>query len=90
MEIPNKKTGDHIVVDWAIEEINKKRSEPAFIAVGLFPTPYSLGSSQRVVYNIHLIRLPYRNTSKTISTTHTAIKEKVMKVGLLITSNGNT
>ena len=36
MEIPNEKTGDHIVVDWAIEEINKKRSKPAFIAVGLF------------------------------------------------------
>ena len=36
MEIPNEKTGDHIVVDWAIEEMNKKRSKPAFIAVGLF------------------------------------------------------
>lgn len=36
LDLPDGKTGDHMVTDWAIDELNKKRDNPLFLAVGLF------------------------------------------------------
>ena len=36
LDLPDEKTGDHMVVDWAIGEMNTPREQPLFLAVGLF------------------------------------------------------
>ncbi len=36
LDLPDDKTGDHIVVDWAIGEMNRPQEKPLFLAVGLF------------------------------------------------------
>ena len=36
LDLPDARTGDHIVVDWAIDELKKSRDKPLFLAVGLF------------------------------------------------------
>lgn len=34
--VPNEKTGDHLLVDWALEQLKTKKETPLFLAVGLF------------------------------------------------------
>ena len=36
LDLPDEKTGDHMVVDWAIEQMKSVKKEPLFMAVGLF------------------------------------------------------
>jgi arylsulfatase A-like enzyme len=36
LEQPDEQTGDHMVVDWAIEQMKQEREKPLFLAVGLF------------------------------------------------------
>jgi len=36
LDVPDEQTGDHMVVDWAIKELNKLQDKPLFLAVGLF------------------------------------------------------
>ncbi|MFM1770457.1 MAG: hypothetical protein RJA22_2986 [Verrucomicrobiota bacterium] len=36
LRVPDEETGDHRVVDWAIEQLHATRAQPLFLAVGLF------------------------------------------------------
>jgi arylsulfatase A-like enzyme len=36
LPVPDEETGDHKVVDWAIGELRRERTQPLFLAVGLF------------------------------------------------------
>lgn len=36
LQVPDEQTGDHQVVDWAIEQMNQPAEQPLFLAVGLF------------------------------------------------------
>ncbi|NIP93817.1 MAG: hypothetical protein GWO24_10310, partial [Akkermansiaceae bacterium] len=36
LDLPDGKTGDHLVVDWAIDQMKRNPSKPLFLAVGLF------------------------------------------------------
>ena len=36
LKVSDEKTGDHMVVDWAIEQMKQDREKPLFLAVGLF------------------------------------------------------
>ncbi len=36
VNVPDTKMGDHQVVDWALGELNRKQSQPLFLACGLF------------------------------------------------------
>lgn len=36
LQVPDSKTGDHMVVDWATEQLAKHHDQPLFLAVGLF------------------------------------------------------
>lgn len=36
LAVPDEQTGDHLVVDWAAAELKKARTQPLFLAVGLF------------------------------------------------------
>ncbi|WP_157609905.1 sulfatase [Roseimaritima ulvae] len=36
LQVPDEQTGDHMVVDWAAEQLAAKRDKPLFLAVGLF------------------------------------------------------
>jgi arylsulfatase A-like enzyme len=36
LQLPDEKTGDHMVVDWAIGQMTRRQDKPLFLAVGLF------------------------------------------------------
>lgn len=36
LDLPDGETGDHLVVDWAIDQMKREPSKPLFLAVGLF------------------------------------------------------
>jgi arylsulfatase A-like enzyme len=36
LSVPDEETGDHLVVDWAIEQMREPQTKPLFLAVGLF------------------------------------------------------
>ncbi|WP_419194994.1 sulfatase [Novipirellula herctigrandis] len=47
LEEPEESYGDHLVVDWAIEQMNEPRAKPLFLAVGLFRPHIPWEVSQR-------------------------------------------
>ncbi len=36
LDVPDEKTGDHLVVDWAAAQLRQPQTKPLFLAVGLF------------------------------------------------------
>lgn len=59
--VPNEQTGDHRVVDWAIEQMSLNRDEPLFLAVGLFRPhiPWEVPQEWFDLYPIEDVQLPH-------------------------------
>ena len=58
--IPEQKFGDHLVADWAIEQLNQKFDKPLFLAVGLFRPhiPWEVPKRWFDLYPLGSIQLP--------------------------------
>lgn len=52
--------GDHLVVDWAIDQMNQERQKPLFLAVGLFRPhiPWEVSQKWFDLYPENKVRLP--------------------------------
>lgn len=52
--------GDHLVVDWAVEQLNAKHAKPLFLAVGLFRPhiPFEVPQKYFDLYPIDAVQLP--------------------------------
>lgn len=60
LELPDEETGDHRVVDWAIEQMKQTREQPLFLAVGLFRPhiPWEVPQKWFDMYPIDEVALP--------------------------------
>jgi len=60
IEEPEESYGDHLVVDWAIEQLHKEREQPLFLAVGLFRPhiPWEVGQKWFDLYPEDDVQLP--------------------------------
>lgn len=60
LDLPDKGTGDHMVVDWAIGEMNTPREKPLFLAVGLFRPhiPWEVPQKWFDMYPLESVELP--------------------------------
>ena len=60
LEQTDEQTGDHMVVDWAIAEMNKPRDKPLFLAVGLFRPhiPFEVPQKWFDLHPIEKVELP--------------------------------
>lgn len=60
LKIPDEKTGDHLVVDWAINELHQSHEKPLFLAVGLFRPhiPWEVPQKWFEMHAVETIRLP--------------------------------
>ncbi len=60
LDLPDEKTGDHMVVDWAIEQMKKKQAKPLFLAVGLFRPhiPWEVPKKWFDIYPLEKVNLP--------------------------------
>ena len=60
LEQADEQTGDHMVVDWAIEQVKQERENPLFLAVGLFRPhiPWEVPRKWFDKYPLKEIKLP--------------------------------
>jgi arylsulfatase A-like enzyme len=60
LELPDEQTGDHLVVDWAIEQMKEQQEKPLFLAVGLFRPhiPWEVPQKWFDQHPIDEVRLP--------------------------------
>lgn len=60
LEQTDEQTGDHMVVDWAIEQMKQEREKPLFLAVGLFRPhiPWEVPRKWFDKYPLKEIKLP--------------------------------
>ena len=60
LDLPDEKTGDHMVVDWAIGEMNKEHEKPLFLAAGLFRPhiPWEVPKKWFDAYPLEEVTLP--------------------------------
>jgi arylsulfatase A-like enzyme len=60
LHVPDEKTGDHMVVDWAIDQMNAKQHKPLFLAVGLFRPhiPWEVPQKWFDLYPMAGVKLP--------------------------------
>ena len=58
--VPDEETGDHRVVDWAVEQMNKGQEKPLFLAVGLFRPhiPFEVPQQWFDLHPLETVRLP--------------------------------
>ncbi|QDV11225.1 Arylsulfatase [Rosistilla oblonga] len=58
--VPDAQTGDHMVVDWAAQQLNAKHDKPLFLAVGLFRPhiPFEVPKKYFDMHPIDQITLP--------------------------------
>lgn len=64
LTLPDQKTGDHMVVDWALNEIHQQHEKPLFLAVGLFRPhiPWEVPQKWFDMHPMENIRLPQHLT----------------------------
>ncbi len=60
LDLPDEKTGDHMVVDWAIGEMKKEHPKPLFLAVGLFRPhiPWEVPQKWFEAHPLEKVKLP--------------------------------
>lgn len=60
LQVPDSKTGDHMVVDWAAKQLAKSHDKPLFLAVGLFRPhiPFEVPQAYFDLHPIEQIKLP--------------------------------
>ena len=60
LQLPDEKTGDHLVVDWAIEQMQQKHDKPLFLAVGLFRPhiPFEVPQKWFDLHPLDQVKLP--------------------------------
>lgn len=58
--VPDDQTGDHMVVDWASQQLAKKHDKPLFLAVGLFRPhiPFEVPKKYFDMHPLESIQLP--------------------------------
>ena len=58
--VPDEETGDHRVVDWAVEQMNNGQEKPLFLAVGLFRPhiPFEVPQHWFDLHPLETVRLP--------------------------------
>ncbi|WP_165441697.1 sulfatase [Rubinisphaera italica] len=60
LQVPDEQTGDHMVVDWAAEQLSKSHQKPLFLAVGLFRPhiPFEVPQAYFDMHPLESIQLP--------------------------------
>jgi len=60
LDVPDEEYGDHLVVNWATEQMNAKNDEPLFLAVGLFRPhiPWEVSQKWFDLYPEESVKLP--------------------------------